>query len=144
MNSANQTAMMEHLAVAAPLTLREFCGRCRQILDLPEFRYDFENETEWGIAETQDTQYNISRPFELGTLQEWDDTVPDACNFGISLILFRTHPSAHNHDWAVKHLVTPVAQEIANEFNVPVHYHRTWLGVGNNVARNATFNPNVA
>jgi len=103
-----------------------------------------DNETEWGIAETQDTQYNISRPYEVGSLQEWDDTVPDGCNFGISLILFRSHPNAHDHDWAVNHLVTPVAQKIANEFNIPVHYRRTWLGVGNNVPRDTTFNSDAA
>ncbi|MCR9118461.1 MAG: hypothetical protein NXI22_16110 [bacterium] len=144
MNSVKQTAMMEHIAVAAPLSLREFCDRCRKILDLPEFTYDSENETEWGIAETQDTQYNISRPYEVGTIQEWDDTVPDDCNFGISLILLRSHPNAQDHDWAVNYLVTPVAQKFANEFSIPVHYHCTWFGVGNNVPRNTTFNPNVA
>lgn len=139
----NQTAMMEHMAVSTPLSLIEFCDRCRHVLDLPEFRYDYENETEWGVAKTQDMEYNISRPYEVGTLQEWDDTVPDGCNFGISLILSHSHPNANNHDWAFKHLVVPVAQQIANEFNLPVYYHRTWLGVGNNIPRNITFTSKV-
>ena len=144
MNTGNETAIMEHLAVVSPLSLREFCDRFRHTFDLLEFRYDSENETEWGISEWQDIQYNICRPYKIGTLQEWDRTVPDGCNFGISLILFRSHPNAHDHDWTGTHLVPLVAQTIANEFDITVHYHRTWRDVGNNVPRDTTFNPNVA
>jgi len=144
MNSANQTALMEHLAVAVPISLREFCDRCRQVLNLPEFTYDSENETEWGIAQMQDSEFNVSRPFELGTLQEWDDTVPEGCNFGVSLILYDSHPHANDHDWALDHLVAPAAQKIANVFSIPVHYHRTWFGPGNNVSRSSAFHPVTA
>ena len=133
--------MMEHLAVEIPLSLLAFCERCRLILNLPEFTYASENETEWGVAQMHDSEFNISRPYQLGTLQEWDNTVPDGCNFGISLILYDTHPHAHDHDWALANLVAPAAQGIANELNVAVHYHRTWLGPGQNVSRRNTFHP---
>ena len=144
MNNANQIAMMEHLALATPLTLRAFCNQCQQLLGLPEFRFDSENETEWGVVEKQGVQYNISRPYQIGTLQEWDDTVPDGCNFGISLILNQAHDNAKDYEWAYKHLVSPVAQKIADEFHIPVHYHRTWLAIGNNKSRNETFYPQVS
>lgn len=134
---------MEHLAIAAPFTLRTFCDRCRQILSLPKFFYDSENETEWGIAEMQNIEYNISRPYETGLLQKWDDTVPDGCNFGVSLVLYETHPNANDHEWVYSNLVTPVAQKLSDGFAISVHYHRTWLGVGNNQQRNKTFSPIV-
>lgn len=143
MDAANEIAMMEHLAVALPISLHEFCDRFRQILNLPEFDYDSENETEWGVVETPNMEYNVSRPYDCGTLQDWDSTVPDGCNFGVSLILYRSHPNSHDHDWALSHIVVPVAQQLAYEFNIPVHYHRTWFGVGNNVPRNTTFFPKV-
>lgn len=143
MNSIDRTAMMEHLAVTSALTLRQFCDRVREILKLPEFQFDFENETEWGLVEVDNIEYNISRPYEEGTLQEWDDTVPAGCNFGISLVLYREHPYANDHDWAFIHLVAPVAQKLADGFSSPIHYHRTWLGPGDNVRRNHHFHPDV-
>jgi hypothetical protein len=86
----------------------------------------------------------ISRPFELGTLQEWGHTVPHGCNVGVSLILYDSHPHAHDHDWVLAYLVAPVAQSIANEFDIPVHYHRTWFGPGNNVTQSKAFHPVTA
>ncbi len=91
----------------------------------------------------ENVEYNVSRPYQVGTLQSWDDSVPAGCNFGISLILLRGHLHP-NHEWALENLVHPVAQAIADEFVVPVHYHRTWLGVGRNVARNGLFAPSRA
>ncbi|QDT30678.1 hypothetical protein Enr10x_60460 [Gimesia panareensis] len=143
MSYENQIAMMEHLALAAPLTLRAFCDHCRQLLSLPEFRFDSENETEWGVVVKQGVEYNISCPYQMDTLQQWDDTVPDGCNFGISLCLYQGHFNAKNHEWAYNQLVSPVAQKIADGFQVPVHYHRTWLGAGKNQSRNETFYPHV-
>jgi hypothetical protein len=136
--------MIEHLALEIPISLRAFCECCRKILDLPDFTYDSDNETEWGIAQLQDCEFNVSRPYELGTLQEWDDSVPDGCNTGISLIVDDSHPHGHDHHWAFSHLVAPHAQRLANEFNILVHFHRTWFGPGNNVARSTSFHPTVS
>ena len=144
MNGIERTAMIELLAAKSPLTLRDFCERVREILDLPEFHFDSENETEWGHVEVDNIEYNVSRPYEEGTLQEWDDTVPAGCNFGISLILYREHSHANDHEWAVGHLVAPVAQQLADAFNIPVRYHRTWCGPGNNVPRTQDFHPKAA
>lgn len=105
-------------------------------------RFDAENETEWGGAEQEEVEYNVSRPFETETLREWDNTVPPGCNFGISLALLRPH-KLPTHEWALEHLVTPVARTVANEFSTTVYFHRTWFGPGQNVARQDCFHPNV-
>jgi hypothetical protein len=136
----DQIAMMEHLALHSPLSLKAFCARLQSALRLPEFRFDAENETAWGLTVVENVEYNVSRPYKTGTLTLWDSTVPPGCNFGISLIIYRGHPQP-NHEWALEHLVLPVARAIAREFDVPVHYHRTWMGVGENVPRKMLFRP---
>ena len=134
---------MNHIAVQAPLSLRDFCSRFCQILNLPGCEFGFEDATEWGLVEVNNIEYNISRPYEEGTLQEWDDTVPVGCNFGISLILYREHPNARDIDWPFSNLVVPVCRQIAIGFGIPVHFHRTWLGMGHNVRRTQTFQPDM-
>ena len=143
MSAVVKTVMMEHLTVYSALSLRDFCARFRAVLHLPEIHFDAENETEWGLTELNDIEYNVSRPYAAATLREWDDTVPLGCNFGIALCLLRSHQQP-THEWAFEHLVTPVARCLANEFSTTVHYHRTWLGPGQNIAQNAQFPPNVA
>ena len=133
---------MEHLSLRSPFALRDFCDHIREILGLPEFSFDFENETEWGAATADSIEYNVSRPYKAGTLQEWDHTVPAGCNFGISLTACNDHPHAGDHEWAAKHLVAPVAQKLANRLGVPIYYHRTWCAPGNNIPRNQAFIPN--
>ncbi len=76
---------MEHLAIHSQLDLTDFCRKLSILLNLPDFRFDSENETEWGEAKNEYLIINVSRPYEKGTLQEWDNTVPAGCNFGISI-----------------------------------------------------------
>jgi hypothetical protein len=135
---------MEHLALACELDLQEFCKRLQTALNLPKFSFDGENLTEWGLVEVGYLEYNVSRPYDSGTLQNWDTTVPPGCNFGISLILYREHPHAGDQEWSFNNLAVPIGQKIADEFRVEVYYHRTWPGVGHNTERNVTFQPNAA
>jgi hypothetical protein len=126
----NRTLLMEHLALSSELDLQAFCGRLQKILDLPVFIYDHENRTEWGFIEVENIEYNVSRPYEPGTLREWDGTVPLGCNFGISLILYREPPHSHSHEWAFNNLVVPIGQKIADEFQnrclLPLHLAWCW------------------
>ena len=142
MASPDRTQLMEMLALYSECSLSDFCSRLQRICELPGFRFDSENETEWGLVEVANVEYNVSRPFTEGTLQEWDDSVPAGCNIGLSLIIYREHANA-NHEWAIDNLVRPIARRIANEFQETVYYHRTWLGVGNNVTRQETFEANA-
>jgi len=108
------------------LPLRECCEEIQTILGLPSFTYDSENETEWGLVEVDNIEYNISRPYEEGTLQRWDETVPTGCNFGVSLIVYREHPQAGDHDWAVETLVAPFIEMVSPILATPVFHHSTW------------------
>jgi hypothetical protein len=137
----NRTVFTEHFALHSPLSLEAMCGRIRACLNLPDFQFDCENETEWGLVEVDNLEYNVSRPYEEGTLQEWDSTAPAECNFGISLAVYREHPQANNYEWWFDEFIAPVVQQIADELNVSVYYHRTWRGAGNNVERNQCFRP---
>lgn len=132
-------ALMEHLTMRSDLSLQVFCARFRAVLGLPEL-FDAENETEWGCVEVSGVEYNVSKPYEAATLNEWDPTVPDGCNFGVSLILFRNH-SHPTHEWAYDHLVIPAASKIAEEFSTEVYYHRTWIESGENIVRRVLFKP---
>lgn len=118
---------MEHLAFASPLPLRECCEKIRTAIELPEFIYDYENATEWGLVEVDNIEYNVSRPYDDGTLQEWDDTVPPDCNFGVSLIIYREHAHAGDHEWATAALVEPFIRKATRELGVPIFHHRTWI-----------------
>jgi hypothetical protein len=138
---STRASIMEHLALECTLDLQEFCTRLQAALDLPEFGFDAENLTEWGQVEFEYIEYNVSRPYAAGILQQWDPTVPPGCNFGISLTLYQPHPHAHDQEWSYNHLALPVGQIIADEFQVPVHYHRTWFGAGLNTERQVTFQP---
>ncbi len=143
-NRLGRTSVMEHLAFTSDLDLQGFCQRFQKALNLPEFKFDGANETEWGFVEVGSVEYNVSRPYKPGTLQIWDKSVPAGCNFGVSLILHGEHPDSYNHEWAFDNLVVPVAQKIADEFRITVHYHRTWLGVGQSVERNMVFRSQAA
>ena len=116
---------MEHLATYSTSNLKDFCSRLKIILDIPDFVYDYENETEWGESKKGNLTINVSKPFEIGTLQEWDDTVPDKCNFGISM-------TKENIDL---NEIRRIGQLIADEFRTSVYYHRTWIELGKNIKR---------
>ena len=144
MTPLDRIAMVEHLAIRSHHTLHSFCERFRQLLNLPEFQFSFENETEWGLVELEGIEYNVARPYDVGTLQKWDDTVPVGCNFGISLIVDRQRTQSGERDWTLNHLVAPIGQTLANGFAAPVYYHRTWNGPGENVTKNFSFYPDSA
>jgi len=143
MSDPKKALLMEHLSLESDLSLEEFSDRLRAVFRLPDFSYDAENESEWVSTVVDHVEYNIARPFREGTLTKWDSTVPEGCNFGISLILHHGHPQA-THEWAFEHLVVPVGRAVAQEFDTAVCYHRTWEGVGRNIARAVIFRPHEA
>ncbi|WP_431166963.1 hypothetical protein [Tenacibaculum halocynthiae] len=50
--------------------MEDFCSKLKIILDLSDFKFDYENETEWGVSQKDGLTINVSRPFEIGTLQK--------------------------------------------------------------------------
>lgn len=116
---------MEHLALYSNTTLEGFCERLATLLNLPDFEFDNENETEWGESKKGDVKFDVSRPYKKGTLKEWDDTVPENCNFGITI----TKPLINTSE------ILKIGQLIADEFREAVFYHRTWIEPGKSIKR---------
>jgi hypothetical protein len=131
-----QIRLAEHLAVDAPLLLEEFCSGMQIRFGLPEFKFDCENETEWGLVKHEGVEYNVSRPYERGTLEEWDGSVPVGCNFGIVLTVFRSCPADKDAG-----LVSRIGQGLADLLGCRVYHHRTWFSSGNDVVRQRVFHP---
>jgi len=136
---------MEHLAVAAPASLRDFCHILRREYALPAFCFDGlhsaslhvalfsldHEQSECGFVEKDGIEYNITRypsqPFTPEILQIRDTTVPDECNFGIALVVSNECPEEANVAWGASELVPRVAQKLANVLGQEVHHHRTSL-----------------
>ena len=124
-------AWVEHLAFHSALDLEPLCAAIRAALDLPAFAFDSENMTAWGLCERDGVEYNVSMPYEDGKLQEWDDTVPDGCNVGMSLLVAKDHPRAGDPGWVVGTLVRGVGERLAASLGHPLVHHRTSLPTGN-------------
>jgi hypothetical protein len=132
---------MEHLATDSPLSLREFCAGMQRQLGLPDFAFDAENETEWGLVVREGVEYNVSRPYERGTLEEWDGSVPVGCNFGVTLKVSHECPANQDTAWSLTNLVPPIAQGLADFLGRRVYHHRTWVKVGESRIRKQVFSP---
>ena len=134
------TKRLEHICLTSDLDLQAFGEKFVTALSLPTMEYDFENETEWLTIDYAGINYNISRPYEKGTLQEWDDTTPEGCNIAIVLSIHKDHPSVLDNEWVDK-IVANVCRQLATIFNTTVYHHRTFtFGVGKSESKNIAFN----
>jgi len=133
----------EHFALHSARTLAELCSALRNGLQLPTFVYGSENETKWGTLLHDGLEYNVSRPYDAGTLQQWDPSVLPDCNVGLTLSIAssRAHPKDAAQSSA--EFVPLVGQTLADVLGVQVHHHRTWLGPGNSIASARRFNPRL-
>jgi hypothetical protein len=61
---------IEHAALRSELELKNFCEKFSGLFSVPQMNFDYENETEWGEVSDGYIQYNVSKPYEAGTLQE--------------------------------------------------------------------------
>jgi len=121
---------LEHITLRSDFDLPAFGEKFEKALSLPSMVHDYENETEWLNIEYDGISYNISRPYEEGTLQEWDDTTPEGCNFGIVLSIHKDHPHVLNNVW-IDNMVANICGQLAKTFNTTVYHHRTFtFGVG--------------
>jgi hypothetical protein len=135
------TKRLEHICLKSELDLKTFGAKFITALSLPTMEYDFENETEWLTVDVGEFNYNISRPYEEGTLQEWDDTTPQGCNFGIVLSIHKDNPLVLDNAWVDK-TVADICGQLARTFNTIVYHHRTFtFGVDKSERKNIIFNP---
>src|SRR5262245_41186824 len=131
---ADRVRLMEHLATdCRRLALEEFCDVMQRRFAFPDFEYDFENEAEWGLAEHEGIEYNVTRPYERGTLEEWDGSVPVGCNYGVTLMVANDCPPNWDAVWSLAILVPRIGQGLAEVLDRRVYHHRTWLEAGENV-----------
>jgi hypothetical protein len=91
------------------------------------FEFGAENETQWGDATLGEVSLNVSRPYEDGTLREWDSSVPEGFDVGISI---RGADS-----------VAVLARAIAKALGARVVHHRTWIAPGQSTDRNDVYDP---
>ena len=98
--------------------------------------YDFENEAEWYEVKSNKIHYNISKPYRKGTLTEWDSTVPENRNFGISFGILNDNTSFEMIE------INRIGNLLSTDFKTNVFYHRTWVGIGKNKKRNLIFKYN--
>ena len=135
------TKRLEHICLESNYDLKAFGEKFEIALSLPTMEYDFENETEWLTIDVEKINYYVSRPYEKGTLQEWDNTTPKNCNFGIVLSIHKDHPSVLDNVWVDKTVAT-VCRQIAQVFNTTVYHHRTFIfGTDKSERKNIVFNP---
>ena len=139
----DQIRFMEHLALDCRLSLHNFCEAMQRRFELPTFEFDAENETAWGLVEHKGIEYNVSRPYKRGTLHEWDDSVPEDCNFGVILMVSRECPPSQNPDWSLADLVPNISQGLANLFRCRVYHHRTRINGSSDVLRTGIFEPST-
>lgn len=132
---------LEHVTLQSDLDLLTFGERFRKALKLPPMKHDNENETEWFDVDQDGINYSVSRPYEEGTLQDWDDTTPEGCNFGIVLGIHKDHPNVFDNIW-VDNMVREICQQLAATFNTSVYHHRTFtFGVDKSERKNLMFSP---
>jgi hypothetical protein len=133
--------LAEHFALWSPLSLEDICNAVQQRFGLPDFEYDSENETEWGRSLHDGLEFNVSCPYEDGTLQTWDDSVPPGCNVGFALSVSADRSEPSDAERSCTQLVPSIGQALADLLGQPIHHHRTWLGPGNDVTRARVFCP---
>ncbi len=76
-------------------------------------------------------------------MHEWDESVPNQCTFGISLIVYNDQKHIADVDWVMENMVPVVGQLVSNEFDTVVYYHRTWRGQGKNITRDQEYHPRM-
>jgi len=132
---------LEYVTLQSDLDLMTFGEKFQKALMLPQMDYDYENETEWLDIDHDGINYNVSRPYEEGTLQEWDDTTPEGCNFGIVLGIHKDHPHVLDDTW-VDSTVAIVCRQLAETFQTTVYHHRTFTsGIDISESKNIAFAP---
>jgi hypothetical protein len=141
MTAMDGPPVVERLAFHSELGIEPLCAAIQRALALPPFQFDAENETAWGACHHDGVEYNISMPYEDGTLQEWDETVPGGCNVGLSLLIDDDHPRAGDPGWLVGTLVRSVGERLAAALGRTLVHHRTSASLDGDAFHPHVFEP---
>ena len=127
---------IEHFSAFVDLSLKEFCDQFSLVLSLPEMTFITEGETESAEVNFNGIDYNISKPYKIGTLNEWDDNVAKEHNFGIVLSIDKANTDFNNTK------LEAIANVIATNFNTDLLHYRTWFSNGFSTEKVHIFTPN--
>lgn len=120
---------IEHFSTFLNISLKEFCEDFKRVLELPEMTFNTENETEWAEVSFKGINYNISKPFEIGILNKWDENVPKDHNFGIVLSIDKSNSEFHKTE------LEAFGNLLSSTFNVDILHYRTWFSTGFNTEK---------
>ena len=126
---------IEHFSAFIDLNLKEVCDNFRLVLELPEMTFNSEKETEWAEVNFEGINYNISKPYEIGTLNKWDDQVPKEHNFGIVLTINKTNINFNKAE------LEKMGYLLSNSLNANLLHYRTWFSSGFNTEKVQIFTP---
>jgi hypothetical protein len=127
---------IEHFSAFVDVSLKEFCEQFSSVLSLPKMTFISEDETESAEVNCNGIDYNISKPYKIGALNEWDDNVPKEHNFAIVLSIDKTNTDFNNNK------LETIANLIATKYNTDLLYYRTWFSTGFSTEKVHIFTPN--
>ncbi|QVY66172.1 hypothetical protein [Polaribacter sp. Q13] len=127
---------IEHFSTFVDLSLKEFCEQLSSVLSLPQMTFITEDERASAELSFNGIDYNVSRPFKIGTLNEWDDSVPKDHNFGLVLSIDKT-----NTDFNYTKL-EEIGNLLSTNFNTDLLHYRTWFSTGFSTEKVHIFTPN--
>ena len=115
--------IFEHIADKSELSLMDFVSTLSKYISLTKVEYDYENETEWYRAYDENfIEVNISRPYDVDTLHEWDNSVPIGFNFSISLI--SDENTQYDSNLVLSKLIPKYKELLSKVANADAIYHR--------------------
>ncbi|EKO33330.1 hypothetical protein [Leptospira santarosai] len=78
--------MMDCYFLYSKVSLEKFCKRVGIEFDCGVFDFDYENDNEWAIAETDDFIFHLSRAYKKNTYHIWNPKeCPPGCNYCIDV-----------------------------------------------------------
>ena len=136
MMNIKDISKIEHFSAFVDFSLKEFSDKFRFALKLPEMIFNNDDETASADVYFNGINYNISKPYIVGTLNIWDDNVPKEHNFRIILSIDKTNTNFN------KAKLEEIGYLLSTNFNTNILYYRTWFSTGFNTEKVQIFTPN--
>lgn len=119
--------IFEKISFYSDLELIPFSQKLEQLMSLPPFEFDAENDNRWSWTYDLDfIQINLSWPYLSYKLQEWDQTAPAGCNY--TLILMSDYPNVdyeqekYKEEYVIS-ILLPKYMTLLRKIAGEVHYH---------------------
>ena len=136
MMNIENISKIEHFSAFVDFSLKEFSDKFRFALKLPEMIFNNDDETASADVYFNGINYNISKPYVVGTLNIWDNNIPKEHNFRIILSIDKTNTNFN------KAKLEEIGYLLSTNFNTNILYYRTWFSTGFNTEKVQIFTPN--